>query len=286
MTSFHRFMRCAARLTAVASMALVSITSAEPPRTLAPPATPLGGSTEINSIRDDLNRSKWEEADRIRELRDKMRRLSQIHARRRQMRKAAEPPAAAPRLRTPAIEVQPTLPLPLPKTSPAPPDIGQSPKPEPPPQPSIPATKPPANETALPTTGPDEAAIPDEPVVPPTLVTEGAVDRMSLANNLFAIGEFELALQTYESLDPAVYSEKDRQWIDYQRACAHRRLGDLEAAKKMYRVLVSQDDAGTLGTAARWWLEHIERKAELERRMANLKAVLKNVRRALDDNPR
>lgn len=105
-------------------------------------------------------------------------------------------------------------------------------------------------------------------------VTDGPIDRLALANNLFAINEFVLALEMYEQIDRLPLSGGDEFWVEYQIASCHRKLGQLARAQKHYGLLVAQPDAGWLCNLSRWWLDRVNERMKLESDLAKFDEVL------------
>lgn len=111
------------------------------------------------------------------------------------------------------------------------------------------------------------ASTPEEPApsdIFPTPVVEGPIDRLSLADSLFASGETELALQIYNEVDAAPLAEEDRRWRDYQLAGCYRRLKDHAEAERRYRALAGLEDGGWYADQSRWWLDSLTARKKLE----------------------
>ena len=93
---------------------------------------------------------------------------------------------------------------------------------------------------------------------------DGPIDRLGLADNLFALGEFGLALQTYQQIDQSALEREDTQWVQYQVAGCLRHLGKPSEAADQYRKLAADRTAGRLAVLARWWLDRMTDRAILE----------------------
>ena len=118
---------------------------------------------------------------------------------------------------------------------------------------------------------PDESDQPDaEPI------TESAIDRLSLADNLFGSDDIENAARLYIELaaDASRMDADDRMWIDYQVACTSRRLKKYDRARKFYRKVVSGKSNGVYPKLAKWWLEAMQRKESYETRNAEIRLEL------------
>ncbi len=100
------------------------------------------------------------------------------------------------------------------------------------------------------------------------MVVEGPIDRLGLANNLFAVGEYPLALEMYQQTEGTTLTSHQHFWVKYQAANCLRRLGKPAEASNLYRKLADQPEAGWLSTQARWWVETLEQIRILEKTLA------------------
>lgn len=91
-----------------------------------------------------------------------------------------------------------------------------------------------------------------------SIVVDGPIDRLGLANNLFAVGEYPLALEMYAHTAGTELTAHQQFWIAYQTANCLRRLGKTGEASNRYRKLASQPEAGWLSQQAQWWVETLE----------------------------
>lgn len=110
---------------------------------------------------------------------------------------------------------------------------------------------------------------PAEPSANATLlehvVVNGPIDRLGLANNLFAIGEYPLALEMYQQTTGPELSSQQQFWVEYQTASCLRHLGSPAEASNRFRKLASQPEAGWLSQQAQRWVEHLESIRVLEK---------------------
>ena len=97
------------------------------------------------------------------------------------------------------------------------------------------------------------------------VVVDGPIDRLGLANNLFAVAEYPLALEMYQQATGPELSSQQKFWVEYQLANCLRRLGNPAEASNRYRKLASQPEAGWLSQQARWWVETLEQIRILEK---------------------
>ena len=101
--------------------------------------------------------------------------------------------------------------------------------------------------------------------LPGTDVVEGPIDRLGLANNLYAVGEYALALRMYEHVEQSELSAQQQIWAEYQAANCLRRLGKSGEASNCYRKIAGQPEAGWLSDQSRWWVDTLERIRQLEK---------------------
>lgn len=95
-------------------------------------------------------------------------------------------------------------------------------------------------------------------------VVHGTIDRLGLANNLYAVGEYELALDMYENTDITELTAQQQIWTDYQTANCLRRMGRHGEASNRYRRIAEQPEAGWLSDQSRWWVDVLEQIRQLQ----------------------
>ena len=101
------------------------------------------------------------------------------------------------------------------------------------------------------------------------IVVDGPIDRLGLANNLFAVGQYPLALEMYQQASAEVLTSHQTFWVEYQTANCLRRLDKKAEASQRYRKLASQPEAGWLSQQAQWWVETLEKIRILESTLAD-----------------
>lgn len=111
------------------------------------------------------------------------------------------------------------------------------------------------------------------------------INRLALADSLFATGQAELALQAYGSIQLTKLSAVDRYWIEYQIANCHRRLGNTAEAEQRYRALAGLVDGGWCATHARWWLDAISTRTKLQQELTQIRQTLHSVEEQLNAGP-
>lgn len=96
-------------------------------------------------------------------------------------------------------------------------------------------------------------------------VVDGPIDRIGLANNLYAVGEYRLAIDMYEHAGKTDLKPEQQIWSEYQAANCLRRLGKNGEASNRYRRLAGMSEAGWLSDQSRWWVEVLEQVRQLEK---------------------
>ena len=116
-------------------------------------------------------------------------------------------------------------------------------------------------------------------------LTGARINRLALADSLFATGQSDLALQAYSNIELIKLPAAERYWIEYQIANCHRRLGNKPEAEQRYRRLAGLVDGGWCATHAKWWLDALATKAQLERDLGQIKLTLHAIEEQLDAKP-
>jgi len=215
------------------------------------PAPPVASATEFD-IESDLNanvvRRRIEKAKQFETLRAKIRSLLNN-------RSVATSDVVAD------VEPAPLPPEPAPPINPTSPLTNLASPPEP-------------AETESPT---------DSPGIFPALSSDaGPVDRLGLADNLYAIGEYQLAIEMYQQTERERLPVDDQQWIDYQMATCHRRLHQLPQAQEVYRRLASEKESTWLVELSRWWLDRVAERIALQTEHARYEQMLNTLNEVLD----
>jgi hypothetical protein len=99
-------------------------------------------------------------------------------------------------------------------------------------------------------------------------VVHGPIDRLGLANNLYAVGEYQLAMKMYEQTEMADLTAQQQIWTDYQMANCLRRMGRNAEASNRYRRIAEQPEAGWLSEQSRWWVDVLEQIRQLQSSLA------------------
>lgn len=125
----------------------------------------------------------------------------------------------------------------------------------------------------------------DQPLEPLTATTvlNSPVDRLKLADSLYAAKEHGLSLQMYDAIDKTKLSSSDRIWLRYQQASCFRRLGKTAEAESIYRQIAGESNAEWLADTSRWWLDRLSDRKELDAELKQIQDVLDTFEKAKAD---
>ncbi len=107
------------------------------------------------------------------------------------------------------------------------------------------------------------------------------VDALSLAAELFNLGDYEGALHAYQMVDPKSIGAEVRISVQYMTATCLRRLGKLEEAETMYREVANSRVDEMVTDCAQWQLSSIRWQREMEGEIEQLRQR----RKGLEDKP-
>ena len=105
-------------------------------------------------------------------------------------------------------------------------------------------------------------------------ISEKPIDRLRLADSLFAINQLQMSLDIYEQLDDSTSSTSEQIWIRYQRASCLRRLKKIDSARRYYRAVAGIDESDFLGECSRWWLDTLDERQGLEQKVENIQSTI------------
>jgi hypothetical protein len=176
------------------------------------------------------------------------------------------PPASQPDAETPFIDDE------SPPRATTPPVVPVAPMPEPPHDPSHDSPRDLPHEESEPP-GSSKSKAPVSGLIKGLPVA--AVDRVHVADNLFAAGEYVLAEEIYSQVDRKAISSDESGWVEFQLANCSRRAGRLDDAKKRYRRVVADPALGWLQNMAKWRLDAIDEREQLIREHSRLEAAIK-----------
>ena len=132
----------------------------------------------------------------------------------------------------------------------------------------------PAFPPRLPTTVGGPVTPEPENTIPTESALNGQVDRMALANSLYATGQFEQCLQTLDAVLDSSLTPDDKLWKVYLRASCHRSLNNTQEAVRIYRTIASGPETAWTHDLALWWLDHLSERDELIKQTELLRTVL------------
>ncbi|MFK7819618.1 MAG: hypothetical protein AB8G99_12940 [Planctomycetaceae bacterium] len=206
-------------------------------------------SVLLDSLRRRLTITNQKRQMKYSEINKRLDRLEGVLLRRQQPLPATPKPLSTMPEPTPPVELIP------------PKQVEPEPQPESEPQPTPPEE-------------PEASAFEQSLPAPPVVVTESAVDRIALADNLFASDQMEMSLKLYFELSTEKLGARDLIWIHYQIGSASRRLRNLEQARKHYRIVAGQKTDGLYPRLSRWWLDTIQRRLALENQHGQIAAAV------------
>jgi hypothetical protein len=97
-------------------------------------------------------------------------------------------------------------------------------------------------------------------------------EALQSAQAQFRAGQFDPALSALRRIDPAGLSKEDRVLVRYLTAGCLRGLGRLDEASAVYREVAASRDDETLAESARWQLEAIEGRQNMQRQLDELRS--------------
>lgn len=109
------------------------------------------------------------------------------------------------------------------------------------------------------------------------IVVDGPIDRLGLANNLFAVGEYGMAQEMYQQIDASQLDSHLHFWIQFQVASCTRHLGKTAEASNLFRQLAGQPEAGQYSEQARWWVEKLEEMRLIEKSLEDYATLVKTL---------
>ena len=111
-------------------------------------------------------------------------------------------------------------------------------------------------DTTAPSSEPIASTAPGVILNPP--LTEAPIDRMALADQLFASGDYSTALDVYREINVEQLEVAEGIWIQHQIASCFRRLGNSVEADKYYRDIAGNKTDEVLAQNAMWWLKTMQ----------------------------
>lgn len=103
-------------------------------------------------------------------------------------------------------------------------------------------------------------------------------ERLELADGLFASGETALAFAAYREIDRTRLSLDDDLWVQFQLGNCQRRLRQYSQAREHYQSVLDRDPQGWLGETARWWINALGRREQIEREVVKVSQLIEEAR--------
>ncbi|HEX5271926.1 MAG TPA: tetratricopeptide repeat protein [Gemmataceae bacterium] len=116
---------------------------------------------------------------------------------------------------------------------------------------------------------------------PPTASAGGSIDPVAVAQNLFRAGDYEAALDAYRKVPLRGVTGEERAPTLYMIATCLRKLGKPDEAAKVYRDVAAIKDDPFVADCARWQLDNLTWRKEVEGQIAQLRQR----RKALEPKP-
>lgn len=113
-------------------------------------------------------------------------------------------------------------------------------------------------------------AEPDGPQAKYSEPVDGPIDRFALTSSLFATGSYRECLSVLDAIEFSKLRPYEKSWATYLQACCYRKLGQEQSAQQLYRSLVADPESGWVGEVSRWWLDHLQQKATLQKEYETL----------------
>jgi hypothetical protein len=99
----------------------------------------------------------------------------------------------------------------------------------------------------------------------------GPIDPSAVAQNYFRAGDYEAALDAYRKVPLRGVSSEERAPVMYMIASCLRKLGKRDEAAKVYREVAAIKDDPFVAECARWQLETMAWRKDMESQLAELR---------------
>jgi tetratricopeptide (TPR) repeat protein len=128
--------------------------------------------------------------------------------------------------------------------------------------------------------GPSVVLPPDNPPLtasPGTTGAGGVIDPVAVAQNYFRAGDYEAALEAYRKVSARGAVAEERAPTLYMIATCLRKLGQRDEAAKVYREAAAIKDDPFVADCARWQLETLTWRKDVESQIAQLRVRRKGL---------
>ncbi len=115
-------------------------------------------------------------------------------------------------------------------------------------------------------------------------IVASPVDSLELAGSLFATGNYPMALKTWKQINDRITDPHERQWLKYFVASSQRITGNREEAEAGYRELAGTKQQGYPVTAAKKWLEWMEKRKQSQVAHDKIFSAIDTIQKELETN--
>jgi tetratricopeptide (TPR) repeat protein len=99
---------------------------------------------------------------------------------------------------------------------------------------------------------------------------EKIVHPFEIAENLYKLGEYKIALEIYKLIDKDKVEDERKIWVLYQIANCYRKQELYDDAVKVYRELRDEYEGTYWSKQAQWYIQDIEWRAKVEEKMVKV----------------
>lgn len=99
---------------------------------------------------------------------------------------------------------------------------------------------------------------------------EQPVDLIKAARSMLRNGRYRDALRLYRSIPREAVKGNEWHWLQYEQALCWKRLGDLDAAARIYREVAAAAADPELRDACRWQLESLQWRRQVQENVRQL----------------
>jgi tetratricopeptide (TPR) repeat protein len=99
---------------------------------------------------------------------------------------------------------------------------------------------------------------------------EEIVHPFEIAENLYKLGEYKMALELYKLIDKDKIEDERRIWVLYQMANCYRKQELYDDAVKVYRELRDGFEGTYWSKQAQWYIQDIEWRSRVEEKMVKV----------------
>ncbi len=103
------------------------------------------------------------------------------------------------------------------------------------------------------------------------------VNLFEMGNSLYQTGELKTALEAYTQVDRNTITAAEAFWLDFMMASCHRRLGNWDEARKLYRAVANQRVAEKLSKPAQSWLKQLELVSQSKASFTQMEAEISSL---------